>query len=1784
MSAHEYSSNHIQNNEYDDKASFVKDKPTQPKRNLQDKYKVDRSLDSEVLQKLEQIFESYKSGNDDGTVTNNTTELVESLSQFLAKNYPLQVIQLWNYYSNVNDHGKVTDSTLKLSKLLHFCNKYPVLHEPALKFIRSNLLIPANLRVFYRGLSSMKPPTTNPLLRLLFEVISFKNGELIDEFVQLFDLNLPVLSKLLTPTKAEMSAGVRLGPRSIRYNFVKFWITLFDLANPLTRKDLLSLEGSNSRKVNANLFKFCAKYDPHDLIVKCLEVWDRKILDDPVLAKFKPIKLKYLNQWNITALLPLYYVSEESINEKFDTLLNKFLIDDKAGIFIHDDRIWFNEPVMSISNDSGNLQTITVGGKKFKIINQFIYNILIELKPWDSKLQLLTTTNVLNKIPELISVYVTYLSSINNNFDPKMTFYWVGQTLLLQKIISLPIPSQIIDLHNSDDSPLLRPSNSIVMESVLPSCLNSESLGKCLKSNSFLVKQLALQLLAFSFEKLEKVIKLYEANGWNEELLKLKTRYHKSLPEIHVVLQVFRDIEKVQKESSEATRDFKLLIISLVKILNYYLIHIPNVNLHQNSLASLSSYFNTLLSSTSDFSGMDLLLLDSFFKLQELANSQSEDGSSVKVSQKWYSFSENNNSLFTNLLKLCCYVDDEKNTIDSKVISLLNSLFTQTLSFHSYGDDSNDVLTQQTFPLVSSLKFIAKIASSKESMGSIWKLLDQTVSRIMTPYKYIDLSNAKYSKISPFIVTLFEQFQYLDKSSNYDLALVWLTIFVKYLIIIGEPADGIARLFNDFVKEGKDKTIAIFTEQLGFKQTVEKIVDEFSIIESESANGILNGQLSFFESILNEETKSLSSVKEVLVNDFDLVGLLYKLSEEMENGSTFSYGSNIISKISNYLTYNTANDHAFLIVRKFLFNSKRHSEHLYEVFGNILQELDVASDKPNPEFLKLLASFSGYVRELLSQSLETPSVFVKKNLWVLDTTSLMMALMKSTNPSVASLIFMEVVSRGIHLTSAQLLHLLQQGNSFQKGQHANDITFLIINLIDNNKILWNNEDFENIINELLPSASYKEILKLIIDTNPEFSKFVVTYVNNKHSDDYDLFKFVVSSTPQDIIDECLESSDDFSNILSKIAGSLVPLNDDKIVSYDQTLKLVSNCFNFFNDEQRLSLVEFFISGSCGKDIFTGSAVSFIIRMLSAPSLDINNLFGMYLNKCFLFINKKFAETSEFTLSFQKFLTSFTKLIDSREINIHKLVRKNLINTQLEIVLNSKSWINDKIILDYIVKVISNIQRTKNAGAGFEHGRFLQIFLNNEKTPLFMPVSSDIHLNEMKFLSSLIVHKLFGMNPAKNSTISIREKILLAYTGSIASFDLLLFDILNKIEQTLSESWLNNYVINWEFQSETSNGQNSGDDYQELLNQQRLLVKENNGSMTISLSNQFLKDSIDNFVIDPLDVAPILGQQKGLAEIFEDYEIKRNNKTLVYDPRFVMLLIMNNTELLFFDENDQTIPIFDLRLLVDSNILEYLIVCLSSTDGSVIKIAQTILYNIAESANRESTTYRDKDLVKILIMKIVSSFGPDANGEIVSAGAFNPIIYYQLSRFVPIITNPSHFLYEKAYKYLLGMPSLSKGDLPLFKSITAIEDPGVFHMETIWLLNSIIGGIRTARDVGFLRAKGIIDWVFTLKNSPYLNYRIKKLLTEVISKIQDMDGCADSLITKHGLLSSLEIDKRFTEQNIAVGINKKQYLIGSQTLVDIRELNVKNALIIKNNKRLGDWSKDNVDRLIKRVCL
>lgn len=494
----------------------------------------------------------------------------------------------------------------------------------------------------------------------------------------------------------------------------------------------------------------------------------------------------------------------------------------------------------------------------------------------------------------------------------------------------------------------------------------------------------------------------------------------------------------------------------------------------------------------------------------------------------------------------------------------------------------------------------------------------------------------------------------------------------------------------------------------------------------------------------------------------------------------------------------------------------------------------------------------------------------------------------------------------------------------------------------------------------------------------------------------------------------------------------------------------------------------------------------------------------WAHKATLYTSKKLAE-SAYPLS-----GSFLEFLDRFDTHIDKFrhVPVSLINTQLEIIFGNKNLVRDVGVLRHALHLITK---------AVQYGRSLQMLVNSEHSALTeLPTLEN---REVRLVTGQLIHKLFHLHPAKNSNQLLLDSLLCLYLGSTRPEDMLLKEVIVAIEKTTTKSWVQR-VVNWDFQDEMS-----ANDI-DLVGQERLIIRDK-ANFVVSVNKNFINNTL-------------MGRKGyGYAET-------------VYDSEFLLMLTISNPELV--KEGETVAP--NVRRLVESGLLQFVVTCLAHEHTSTI--AQIIIHGVLKSIDAQD--HKDKNIIKVYLSNALNTV---RKPQLVHRLA---IIWNVYGWVLPILVNPGHFLYEKAFRYVLSNPHVS--EIPLF---TAIAKPQVdessdtlhdqYYRQVNWLLVNLANGTRTTEDIAVVRLKRLVEWAMNLHALAYAPEHTKHLVLRFVHSLQALG--ASTLVTRFAGLTNLE-------------------LLAPRT--DLEKLNVAQVAAryaAARTKRVAQWTGDDI-HAIKRI--
>lgn len=651
--------------------------------------------------------------------------------------------------------------------------------------------------------------------------------------------------------------------------------------------------------------------------------------------------------------------------------------------------------------------------------------------------------------------------------------------------------------------------------------------------------------------------------------------------------------------------------------------------------------------------------------------------------------------------------------------------------------------------------------------------------------------------------------------------------------------------------------------------------------------------------------------------------------------------------------------------------------------------------------------------------------------------------------------------------------------------------------------------------------------------------------------------FLLKDPSQDLIDFLLNSETVEDAVLYHVAHSsseLVNKHKDRIISlarslsdWDQSLRIFTSHPDIFDANEVLSL-NFAKARNSFKLSMTTEFVDFLkkhILFLDLPATQAE--MNYWLHKAMLYVTKKFAESATLSVKFDSFLISFSSLIESLD-GFWSRIPLSIINSQLEVLLAHQSWIQFEKYVTYVNTIILLAQPNL-----IDSKKLIGLFATNQKNQLFK--NPDKEHAELRSQSALILYTLFRFNETELSTLTFLKQILVFYFGSTRADDLLIKTILSLIEKKILKSWIS-LVSNWDFLEVSESDL-------DLVGEEKLMIRDRS-SFVVALNKAFVKNTILNYVGTPaISVVNLLDDFHSFAE---KCPVGAYHETS-YDPEFLMLAIINNKELV--NEEDGLVK-FNMPKLIDSGLLRVIVTSLSF--NGVRDLARIILNGMLRFLVKHESEMKDKNVLKVYLASVLHTMRESDHTS--------SVVWYTVGSFVEILTNPGHFLYERVFRCVLSTPTYKATEIPLFQTISlclsnndAIEEENYYRQAT-WMVQQLAGGVKTKHDLKVLRNNGVIEWVLNVSNSPYLNGAQKSKFLRFLYDVQRMDKeGSDMLVTKYASLSSLEVMK--PSNGNSVFSNTTQSL-------NVDQIALRFGIASNSQKRVRDWTCDNVESAIKRI--
>ena len=1639
----------------------------------------------------------------------------ESIVFFIKDGHFARSISAWAYFLSVNDHSLFIETSVKLARLSSAI-KNVFVNEKVASDLKEGLqaqlelmemrpqiveryqeILQSHSKILYRALNNNRPAITNPILRLMLNIVTFQSS-LATVLIDNFDLNLTVLPNLLVPPKGQD------GPISqshdhlnTRHNFIRFWIALTTSVPSHIRKDLLV----NKPKIMNNLWKFMAGSDSIGTLLIIIEWIESAILKE---ASFKrSTKCKILNE-NFMFKLQLLFnrLQDATFTSQFIQFVKSFTSSSEGLLFPN------NQCLLTTNYGT----PLNVNGKSFKVHNKLLFTFLTTLKPCETFQQLAIVTEFLTKCPELIAPYLNWCVQTGGGYhDPSLTSWWIGRSLLFTEILKIKLPVE------SSNSGVL--DISLLFECLCPAPLSKASFLKGIESKIDLCLQISRQLLLLVLS----AVKSLQHHLTNVQKSTLCELVFDMLPEVEQIGQAL-------KNDSQAKQD-KLRQLTALKIVQLYeeLYPLSIARPSGFSLVSKVTHSNitamVLERDVSEFTPYDLVCFNKLLEIQSYEQNEQE--------LKWWSATDGRNSLFTTLIRLTVAVPPSSRArIQERILK-----FTETSLIFK-----KELLAS---PIASLVRLCNKINEKQ-----VYTLMDLSLGyATKTPYKYLDMSHQEFGDVSPFIVALFEQYKFNRSKS----VLEWLQVLSRELLIIGEPEDGLVKMWNKFIPEENIK--------------------EISLVH------VKHNEDSFADFIMGKTVKELRKDKSlsqrVVFTSTDFAALWYFMKTANITSSENEVFADLASKAAQYMAYNVPSNkslEAYIFKRPFWgslslsmedlssglsVDTAFSSELLNEIYSSVYDVIDDTkrSQLQDTEYVKFILDCFHNSSDMAIASQE----FLCKFSWILSSKAVLSLMDENVGKGVLKHLFELAIHRRLSLSVGSLIRVLES-SELELSVFKIAMSYGLIQLDEQN--------LKKVVGTIIRSKFNIPLLKVLIDNQ-----------NNKQT----LTEIILADKSQ-----FLGTASSIS-IAAAISGSF---NVEKVreeVGDDLSsfiLEVVQYIYAFLesleNSEEHWQ--ECLQVLSCGLQLGIADATEsfdLVVRVIkkNSSSLAFNCQFVTFLQEAvkvdnlvpraipwiqgiLLVVTKRFAELTKQNQSFDELIDSLIKLLSSLNSGLWSQISGRILDTQLEVILQHSQWILNELYLEYVCSIICCAKHSE-----IDASKFLQIFINNEANIL----TTNLGSASIRSYSGLIIFLLYFKN-SKQAARSLQNNLICYYSGSLRPEDILLKQVLQDIEAKVNLSWVND-VARWDVAEELSESDLS-------LVTEEPLIKNSKDSLLVTISKNTINNTIRGGAVSdietPAALSKIIQKQKvqtsdflkEIKSFFTTKEIRLNGPSS-YDPQFIAMVTLCHSELISLstNENGDDVPVFNVRNIIETGILEILVQNIGNS--AVLESVTRIIGGIAKS-DAGFETYKDKVIFKVYLNIILNT--------IIKKVEIPNLVWNLYGALIPILRNPGHFMYDRAYRFVLSNPSLRAHDIPMYHGITksqAIEGAVAgenYYKEISWLLEALTSGI-CSEDLRLIGNQGVLEWALDILNSPYTPPKTFSEILKFIYKIQSLDMGNDLLITKFGALGYIEqkqSDTKRWKNNVASAqfeLNYKQLLLRFGTS--------------QATKRTKEWTGG--DNYVKRLC-
>lgn len=1758
-----------------------------PFNTLQDLVQALRTENEEILiQELTRFRFVFTPSRSD--VPSQASEKFKVLLEYIEQISCQELFSIWDTAIQNRSISVQTALPPVFAMILQVLSFVPTQRTTGHALIRRLLTTESINKSIHRMLQSDRNQQTLNSIKLMHTITTFGEGIALLDVVNNFEIK--PLPKLLSMrrTGADKDEGSIHKP-DIRVYYIQYVLSFF-LYGPtnvkkaiLDTKDMLSAVFRGFHLDHASTIQFVIN-----------TIYER-ILCDSKLPKSS--KTSLFGTTTLENIVKVYSRTDsEPLHERRDAstivpadIAHHFLLliccKPEFGVCFQDAG-WYNPSAAASSITSGDT-------KHVKIFNKILSSFIALLQPTEDTRQMELLLRILRACPELV---VVYWQSTPLTFEPRLSSRWLANFALLGKAIALPPPSLL--LPGSEFLPRNPPLSSIVVESILPSIILKAYLTKGIKNPSPLVQLWTVVFLTRVLQKLQLVIEAFEKaataadSAWSNVIREIQVEIKARFVDVQTIIALQQSLALENSESP--SKKSPLLYETATRLLKLCLQILPGV-----SSELTFDVGKVIKEGVQDDNADGLQVLTQCHALELVL-----DSPGFKYTGK--------SSKSSNLSHVGELLMAFLSTPYVQARALLERLLFRILSTATFFDHN----PREVYAWI--------VALPSESPRAVVEFLDDCILRISrSPYGYYDaltalsdgsMTDSSTVSFSPLLTTVMEQWKHYHRKGDIaeEAKLRVMQFIARFFLELAGwtgQLSVLVKAMDDLVQDAAEVDVSADWRKLMTNTSMvlahhpTSSIDKMHVLKLHGMLGLegLTAQKAhdaillhglFWPEIVQAVLAHVTEVPDKIQRLYNVIPfslLLLTMTDDQVRQSQFQDMLQMSMKIT--IKDERTFEHVVrLLIQRLVktINAQVRDEFVKLTFGAIHLAKDLHLDLRSVKERLIDSQLALQDSDLESQLIECKLNIL--NVWF-NITDLHAEDRAFTQPHIARL---RSLNHGgeyqyVELCAYEdLQEMLQQmlANSISHQSMA-----LVITEISTRGQLAELpvDTLRKIFQYWLGSfpawdLHFAEAICKVIKTSPmEFAAWMKTLSSeNRERMATTLAENLPSKTAADIMMHCFPLDAAFVMEFFKKCNAESFLHQQALMDIANATAAIIVVLPFLGNlesykfaeeiEQELKslctkLLEFVLDivseGTSAKDDSAFKIATFVVKNAQA-SLVTTHLTASFLKKkgaglttsavrlvkYLLTRNDADIETigafarqySEHCLKWM--VRRFSEDLSSAEVLLDAIKEfgsllplllasggsKTLLFGVVEPVFTSalRNRLDQPVIMDFLAKLFETFEHSSELSE-----KLLQIMTAHEQLSVLISTSAllsvDVDRSKVRLYIIKLIWSILERTPSLAWQLTYMDALIPAYGGTMNIADQFLLDIFQRYEQ-ISGTSISLRLSIW----------GSASTRLKLVDR----VKSIQGGTFIGDMMECFNTSV---MAKTITAFPHSRNVKGI-----DYDLDSDE---IYDPAFVMSSVSSAVG--HFQQGS------DIRPLISSNALGVVVMCLSSMQEEVRRVARSLLAAFCRIL--KASTFKEQPQVLWLLQSLQNAAGDEAQDRIPS------IIAIFVAQGLSIQMNSSNVLYYRLNNFLLARPTLDLKDIPLFYNLLN-SDGDDYRRDQKMILHMIKSGLSTDSDYSLFRRRHVFDLILNLYQSGSADNATKRLVLETIYQAAKASPrVATDLLTHRGVLA-------WVAQQASAAKEEMIYVFPRLVLHLLRMADKQKVV-----KRLGDTWMTLVNVIISACC-